>query len=62
MVNSPIVRLLYVAQCLVMLSVALSSANAQVTSLRVSDDGHSLVTRNGKPFFYLADTAWELFS
>jgi hypothetical protein len=29
--------------------------------LRVSDDGRRLVTDKGAPFFYLADTAWELF-
>lgn len=30
--------------------------------LAVSDDGHYLITQNGKPFFWLGDTAWELFS
>ena len=29
--------------------------------LRVSDNQRFLVTEDGKPFFYLADTAWELF-
>lgn len=29
--------------------------------LKVSDNGRFLVTADGKPFFYLADTAWELF-
>jgi hypothetical protein len=29
--------------------------------LGVSGDGRFLVTAEGKPFFYLADTAWELF-
>jgi hypothetical protein len=29
--------------------------------LKVSQDARSLVQDNGKPFFYLADTAWELF-
>ena len=29
--------------------------------LRVSDNKRFLVTADGKPFFYLADTAWELF-
>jgi hypothetical protein len=28
--------------------------------LKVSDDQRFLVDRDGKPFFYLADTAWEL--
>jgi len=29
--------------------------------LRVSDNQHFLVSDDGAPFFYLADTAWELF-
>lgn len=29
--------------------------------LKVSDNHHFLVQENGKPFFYLGDTAWELF-
>lgn len=32
------------------------------TELRVSADGHHIVRRDGGPFFYLADTCWELFS
>ena len=30
-------------------------------TLRISDNRHYLVTADGKPFFWLADTAWELF-
>lgn len=30
-------------------------------ALRVSDNGRFLVGADGSPFFYLADTAWELF-
>jgi hypothetical protein len=30
-------------------------------SIRVSDNGRYLVTESGQPFFWLADTAWELF-
>src|SRR5690349_6787568 len=37
------------------------SGNAQLQSLRVSDNKHHLVTTDGKPFFWLGDTAWELF-
>ncbi|WP_437224239.1 glycoside hydrolase family 140 protein [Planctomicrobium sp. SH661] len=29
--------------------------------LKVSDDGQYLTDMDGQPFFYLADTAWELF-
>jgi hypothetical protein len=31
------------------------------SQLRVSDNNHYLVTRDNKPFFWLGDTAWELF-
>ncbi|MEM7512849.1 MAG: DUF4038 domain-containing protein, partial [Bacteroidota bacterium] len=30
-------------------------------SLKVSDNQRFLVTEEGKPFFWLGDTAWELF-
>ena len=30
-------------------------------ALRVSDNGRFLVREDGRPFFYLGDTAWELF-
>ena len=29
--------------------------------LKVSEDGRFLVYEDGRPFFYLGDTAWELF-
>lgn len=35
-----------------------ATASAQ---LRVSDNKRFLVTKDGKPFFWLGDTAWELF-
>lgn len=31
-----------------------------LTPLRVSDNGRYIVTSDGEPFFWLADTAWEL--
>ena len=34
---------------------------AQLPALKTSPNGRFLVTADGKPFFYLADTAWELF-
>lgn len=58
----PLLLFIVAAQALAGLFVALSPAVAQGSSLAVSDDGHSLVTRQGKPFFYLADTAWELLA
>ncbi|MEP7002357.1 MAG: glycoside hydrolase family 140 protein [bacterium] len=30
------------------------------SDLRVSNDGHRLMTTTGRPFFWLGDTAWEL--
>jgi len=32
-----------------------------VEQLKVSQNGHFLVYANGRPFFYLGDTGWELF-
>lgn len=32
-----------------------------VEILRISDNQHFLITENGNPFFWLGDTAWELF-
>ena len=29
--------------------------------LKISDNHHFIVQEDGKPFFYLGDTAWELF-
>ncbi len=37
------------------------AAFAQMPRLKVSDNKRFLVTADGKPFFYLGDTAWELF-
>lgn len=34
---------------------------AVLPALRVSDNGRFLVTADGQPFFWLGDTAWELF-
>ncbi len=33
---------------------------AQLPRLMVHEDGRHLVTADGKPFFYLADTGWEM--
>src|SRR3712207_4815241 len=48
----------------VVLSVLLAvspASLAAVPRVKVSDDKHFLATQDGKPFFYLGDTAWELF-
>ncbi|MBM4029771.1 MAG: DUF4038 domain-containing protein [Planctomycetes bacterium] len=38
-----------------------SGAAAQTPRLKVSENKRFLVTAEGKPFFWLGDTAWELF-
>jgi hypothetical protein len=52
------VRLLSV---LLLLTAAASPATAAPPRLKVSENKRYLVTADGKPFFYLGDTAWELF-
>ena len=42
-------------------ALAVSSAQAAPPRLKVSDNHHFLVTENGTPFFWLGDTAWEIF-
>ncbi len=37
------------------------SVNLDAQRLKVSQNGRFLVTEDGKPFFWQADTAWELF-
>lgn len=48
---------------LVLLLVVLAAAGSaqKLPRLRVSDNHRFLVTETGQPFFYLADTGWELF-
>ena len=45
----------------VVAGLALGSPAAIPPDIRVSANRHFLETVDGKPFFYLADTAWELF-
>jgi hypothetical protein len=49
--------------CLVVLACAsmASARPAEPQELRVSDNGGFLVKEDGSPFFWLGDTAWELF-
>ena len=35
--------------------------NEQMQHLRISENRRFLVKEDGSPFFWLADTAWELF-
>ena len=32
-----------------------------IADLKISDNRRFLITEDGKPFFWLGDTAWELF-
>lgn len=43
------------------LAIGLQCAEAAAPKLKVSENRRFLVHENGKPFFYLGDTAWELF-
>ena len=45
----------------VVLSIAPAASAASLPRLKVSPNKRFLVKADGKPFFYLADTAWELF-
>ena len=45
----------------VMAGCAAAAAENSLPRIRVSDNHRFLVTEDGRPFFYLADTAWELF-
>lgn len=38
-----------------------SSMSSHLPALRVSDNGRFLVRQDGAPFFWLGDTAWELY-
>ena len=46
---------------MVALTASLASYAAALPQLKVSENHRFLVTANGEPFFWLGDTAWELF-
>lgn len=48
-------------QILAALTLSFCVANAGAPRLKISDNKRFLVYEEGKPFFYLGDTAWELF-
>src|SRR5437667_12229055 len=55
-------NMIYVLSCLLcVLRVSVVSSSPPAFPLKVSDNHRYLVDANGQPFFYLADTAWELF-
>src|SRR4051812_23729590 len=54
-------KLAFFAVLLLSAHLSAQAGDAPQPKLRVSDNHHFLVTAEGKPFFYLGDTAWELF-
>ena len=46
---------------LILTLVIATSTPAQLPTLKISDNHRFLITADGKPFFWLGDTAWELF-
>lgn len=45
----------------ILLALAALGASQAAERLKISENKRFLVTESGKPFFYLGDTAWELF-
>jgi hypothetical protein len=61
-VNTIAKRLLLLLTAAVLLTAQPAARRARtLPQIRVSENQRFLVTADGKPFFYLADTAWELF-
>ena len=56
----PILKLLLAAAIIAATLAAAPSAARLAGHLRVSSDGRTLVASGGEPFYYMADTAWEL--
>ncbi len=54
--------ILVTALAILVLAGSASRAAPGLPELRVSDNGRFLVTEEGEPFFWLADTAWMLFT
>ena len=46
---------------LVLALIILSSSKGWTQNLQVSENGKYIETEKGQPFFWLGDTAWELF-
>lgn len=47
--------------CLAVMNGAIHAPATSLPRLKVSDNRRFLVTEDGRPFFWLGDTAWELF-
>src|SRR6187397_3257391 len=62
MIRQVIAATLLAASCLgIAPAYAQRTVRRPLPRLRVSESGRFLVTEDGRPFFYLGDTAWELF-
>lgn len=57
----PVAAVLRALAALAMLVMAPVDLTATALPLRVDESGRFLVDADGRPFLYLADTAWELF-
>ncbi len=51
----------FTAILIVLSLTAMAAPPKGLPRLKVSENKRFLVTEDGQPFFYLADTAWELF-
>jgi hypothetical protein len=51
----------YIIATLIAASLVVAADPKPLPELKVSENKRFLVTADGKPFFYLGDTAWELF-
>ncbi len=51
---------IFIITFLISLTIILENASA-IQKLKVSPNKRFLIYENGRPFFYLGDTAWELF-
>jgi len=49
------------ASAAILLAACLCCSAEPLPKLKVSENHHFLVTESGQPFFWLGDTAWELF-
>jgi Protein of unknown function (DUF4038) len=49
------------ATAVAILAAASPSARAASGPISISHNGHYFVTAKGEPFYFLADTQWELF-
>ena len=61
MLTKKIILLFFVLICGILCIPAKTTIGKMPERINISDNRHYLVDEQGHPFFYLADTAWELF-